>query len=249
MPRAERAPWPAAAAGALLVLGLCACGAQPPLPSPAGEAAPPAGLEYAPPAPGTYELPPIAPAVDGDVLDASGTRHRLFDYMGDRHVLLSFVYLHCRDARGCPLATANFHLIRQDIEADPELAQNVRLVTLSFDPERDTPAALREHGLPDGGSATAGGGTWSVLTTESRAAIEPILDGFGQTVVREIDETGKQTGDFSHVLKVFLVDRQHRVRNIYSSSYLHPAIALNDVRTLLLEEKNAAPVRNARQDR
>ena len=45
--------------------------------------------------------------------------------------------------------------------------------------------------------------------------------------------TDKQT---LHVLKVFLIDRKRRVRNIYNSNYVHPAIALADLETLLMEE-------------
>jgi cytochrome c peroxidase len=40
----------------------------------------------------------------------------------------------------------------------------------------------------------------------------------------------------SHILRVMLIDRQRRVRNIYSVSFLHADTVLNDVRTLLLEE-------------
>ena len=56
----------------------------------------------------------------------------------------------------------------------------------------------------------------------------------------EVDEEGRFTGNFTHVLKVFLVDRERQVRNIYSSEFLHPAVALNDIKTLLLEEDAAS---------
>ena len=72
------------------------------------------GLDYVPPAPGSYALPPIQAAADGSVVDADGATRRLFDYLGDRHVLLSFVYTNCSDAQGCPLATAIFHLIESE---------------------------------------------------------------------------------------------------------------------------------------
>ena len=49
-------------------------------------------------------------------------------------------------------------------------------------------------------------------------------------------ESGALTDRYAHVLKVYLIDRQRQVRNIYRSSFLHPAIAINDLRTLLMEE-------------
>jgi protein SCO1 len=39
------------------------------------------------------------------------------------------------------------------------------------------------------------------------------------------------------VLKVFLIDRAGYVREIYSSTFLHPRTILNDIATLLLEER------------
>ena len=38
------------------------------------------------------------------------------------------------------------------------------------------------------------------------------------------------------MLKVFLIDRERRVRQIYSSAYLHPSIVINDVKTLMIED-------------
>ena len=45
-------------------------------------------LEYEPPAPGSYRLPPIQQAVDGDVIDADGREHHLFELMADKYVIL-----------------------------------------------------------------------------------------------------------------------------------------------------------------
>jgi protein SCO1 len=39
-----------------------------------------------------------------------------------------------------------------------------------------------------------------------------------------------------HILRVFLIDREGRIRNIYSSATLDPRLVLADVKTLLLEE-------------
>ncbi len=194
------------------------------------------GLEYDPPAAGTYDLPAIQAAVDGPVVDADGTKRNLFDYMGDRHVFLSLMYTSCTDGKGCPLARGVFHMMEGEIEAEPELAENVRLVTLSFDPERDTPEVMRKYAAQDYVETMWKERPWVFLTTTSPAEIQPILVGYGQYVVPEYDESGEPTGDLSHVLKVFLIDRQRRVRNIYSSSFIHPTIAINDLRTLLMED-------------
>ena len=203
---------------------------------------PPRGLEYMPPEPGTYELPAIQTASDGWVLDADGTRRRLFDYLGDRLALLSFVYTRCHDGSGCPFATAMLRRIDQQALEQAGLADEVRLVTLSFDPERDRPESMRRYVPRKSYLETPWRErSWAFLTTESEQEIAPILDGFGQYVVKERGQDGKPTGEFTHVLKVFLIDRERRVRNIYSTSYLHPAILVGDLQTLALEEESHAP--------
>jgi hypothetical protein len=43
-------------------------------------------------------------------------------------------------------------------------------------------------------------------------------------------------GNLSHMLKVFLIDREGWVREIYSSNFLVPQVIVNDIHTLLLED-------------
>lgn len=190
-------------------------------------------LAYAPPAPGTYKLPPLGQAPDGAVLKADGTPARLAEFFGDKLVLLSFIYSTCSDVNGCPLATAVLARIKGRLTDDPEVADNLRLVSISFDPRHDTPDVMRLYGS----SFAHGRGEWQFLTTASQAALDPILNGYRQPVVPEYDAAGNLTGTYSHILRVFLIDRAGTIRNIYSVSFLHPDILLNDVKSLLLEAR------------
>ncbi len=188
-------------------------------------------LSYEPPAVGSYQLPPITHASDGAVLLEDGQESQLFDLMGDRLVLFSFIYTRCNDINGCPLANAVFHKLQAKLQERPDVAQATRLLSISFDPERDTPEVMREFGQGLGGD----GVDWQFLTTQDRGTLEPILDDYGQYTIREYDESGEYTGDFAHMLRVFLIDRELRVRNIYSVAFLHADILINDLETLLLE--------------
>jgi cytochrome oxidase Cu insertion factor (SCO1/SenC/PrrC family) len=76
---------------------------------------------------------------------------------------------------------------------------------------------------------------WVFATAGDEAQLAPLLLDFGQPVARLRFDDGRWTGLYRHVLKVFLVDRRHRVRNVYSTGFLHPELILNDIRTLLLE--------------
>jgi cytochrome oxidase Cu insertion factor (SCO1/SenC/PrrC family) len=122
------------------------------------------------------------------------------------------------------------HRLDGEVAAEPALRRRVRLVTLSFDPERDTPARLASaRALHEPRT------DWAFATAPDEALLGPLLMDFGQPVARLRFDDGRWTGLFRHVLKVFLVDRRHRVRNVYSTGFLHPELILNDVRTVLLE--------------
>ena len=71
----------------------------------------------------------------------------------------------------------------------------------------------------------------------SARELMPLVEGFGQDVRVTYDRSGaRPKRELSHVLKVFLIDRQGDVREIYTSTFLYPRLVLNDIETLLMEE-------------
>src|SRR5215471_7758325 len=115
---------------------------------------------------------------------------------------------------------------------DAALANGMRLVSLSFDPAVDTPERMAAYALlADGHAPTA---PWSFLTTRSQAELQPILDTYGQAVDRKKNPLDP-AGPLNHTLRVFLIDSDGNIRNIYSSDTLDPRLVLADVRTLLME--------------
>lgn len=189
-------------------------------------------MDFVPPPPGSYPLPAIMRAPDGPVLDLDGRRRPLSRFTAGKITLLGFIYTSCADARGCPLAYQVFHTVRHRVSEDPELRDRVRLVSLSFDPRRDTPTVMRHYAA----GAAPNGVEWAFLTTELPRTLVPLLDGFGQDVRVELDGRGQSAGPLAHVLKVFLLDPRARVREIYTTSYLFAEVILNDIKTLRLEE-------------
>ena len=190
-----------------------------------------AALEFDPPRPGSYALPPMGTAADGEVLHSDGRPRRLHDYLGDKIVVLSFIYTTCNDVNGCPLATFVLKSVQNAVLEQPALSERVRLVSFSFDPVQDTPAALTAYA----GHFRAKGFDWQFLTTASVTQLDPTLNAYGQWVVRDYDEAGNFLGTMSHILRVYLIDRDKRIRNIYSTSFLHADTVTNDILTLLYE--------------
>jgi len=177
---------------------------------------------------GTYELPVIDRVGQHELLSPEGEPAPLLDLAPGDCALVAFVYLSCTDANGCPLSLATLQRTDRAVAANPELKDRVRLVTVSFDPTHDGPeqmAGLRHHMAPKG--------DWRFLTAPDTAALAPVLVDYGQDAVPVLTADGRETGLMQHVVKVFLVDGEGGIRNIYSTGYLDHRVLLLDVETLL----------------
>ena len=168
------------------------------------------------------------------VLDERGRERSLEDFFGDKFVVLSFIYTNCNDVNGCPLASFVLGQLQQRLSRDSSLADQVRMISLSFDPDFDTPAVMTKYGR----QFNRDNYDWRFLTTGSTRQLQPLLQGFNQSVQKEYDESGEYRGVISHILRVFLLDKASQVRNIYSVSFLHADTVINDIKTLAMEYDN-----------
>jgi cytochrome oxidase Cu insertion factor (SCO1/SenC/PrrC family) len=196
--------------------------------------------DYDAPTPGSYTLPVVKLAADGEVLDPKGRPQRLRELTRGRITVMSFIYTRCAAAKACPYATGVLMQLHRLSEEDPALTKGMRLVSMSFDPNGDTPERMDAYSALARSERPAA--EWRFLTTASQEKLKPILDAYGQAVDRKNNPLDP-TGPLNHTLRVFLIDREGRIRNIYSSDTLDPRLVLADVKTLMLEsaESNAPP--------
>jgi protein SCO1 len=188
--------------------------------------------DYEPPIAGSYALPVVKAAADGEVLDSSGRARRLRELTRGRITVLSFIYTRCAAAKACPYATGVLNELHRLSQTNPELADNLRLLSLSFDPSGDTPQRMADYARAFVNDQ--GGSDWRFLTTQSEAALQPILAAYDQAVDRRPNRADP-LGPLYHTLRVYLIDGAGQIRNIYSSGTLDPRLVLADVQTLLLE--------------
>lgn len=186
------------------------------------------------PAPGSYTLPRLQAAPDGEVLGIDGRPQRLHRLLAGRLTVLSFMYTYCRDPEGCPLAWRALDAVHAHLLRDPALAGRAQLVSLSFDPTNDTPTQMAMFG---GERARDMRVRWRFLTTASVPRLLPLLAGFGQDVSVETDERGRPTRTLNHLMKIFLVDARLQVREIYGVATVAPEAIVNDLQTLVLERR------------
>ena len=194
-----------------------------------------AEYDYDPPEPGSYELPVFMDAADGRVLDRQGQSHSLNELFENRVTVLSFIYTRCNDPTACPMATGVLRQVHRISKESPDIAGKMRLMTFSFDPAYDDPEAMARYGRSLG--KFDGGAEWLFLTTADADAMRPILEGYGLFVDAKKDPNDP-LGPLNHNLRVYLVDGQGRVRNIYSAGLLDPRLVVTDVRTLILEGRS-----------
>jgi cytochrome oxidase Cu insertion factor (SCO1/SenC/PrrC family) len=194
-----------------------------------------ADYDYDPPALGSYALPSIKLPGDGRILDATGAERSLRALLDGKITVMAFIYTRCGDI--CPEATVLLHDLHAIASADATLRDDLQLITISFDPEHDTPEVMALHAgaLGHAGESAA----WRFLTTPGEAALRPILEAYDQPVGPKSDPDDP-LGPLAHQLRIFLIDAKGEVRNIYSVGFLDPRLVMTDVRTLLLEGR-AAP--------
>jgi protein SCO1/2 len=89
-------------------------------------------------------LRPGEPVPDFAMTTQDGKPLRLSDLRGNV-VVLTFIYTRCPLPDYCPAIDKKFRRLADRLSAVKGRAEGVRLLSVSFDPEHDTPEALRKH--------------------------------------------------------------------------------------------------------
>ena len=101
-----------------------------------------------PPAAGpkAFHMPsPGEEVPDFAFIDQDGKRTSLKQFRG-KTLMITFIYTRCPFPDFCPRMSGNFAEIYKQLASNPSLA-NTQLLSVSFDPEHDSPKALRDYGF------------------------------------------------------------------------------------------------------
>jgi protein SCO1/2 len=135
------------------------------------------------------------PAPDFALTDQTGQPVSLESLRG--HVLLlDFVYTHCPGP--CPILTGTHVAVQRALP--PELAEKVRFVSISLDPARDTPEAMRQYATARGADLAR----WSFLTGAPEA-VAGVLERYG------VGAKPAANGEIEHLVITYLIDAQGRI--------------------------------------
>ena len=171
----------------------------------------------------TPSLPVIKPAPDFTLMDTSGHPVSLSELRG-QVVLISFIYTNCTSA--CPLLTARMSSLWGRLKRDGTAARQVRFLSITVDPARDSAAALERYVK----RFKADPARWSFLR-EERQKLQPVLAAYDEWTRPQPD------GEIDHPARLYLIDRRGRIREIYSISFFDERQAFLDIQALLRESQ------------
>lgn len=163
------------------------------------------------------------PMPDAALIDQTDRRRSLAEWRGTP-VLVTFIYTRCPLPNFCPLMDRHFASLQRSVAADPALAGRLRWISISFDPEYDTPAVLAAHAKAVGADTS----TWTFLTGD-RKTIDRLAAKFGVGVIR--GPAG--TTEITHNLRTGLFAADGTLITMYPGSEWGPGTVLTDLRAHL----------------
>ena len=184
----------------------------------------PSRSRLSPPADGEQpsRLAVIGQAPDFSLVTQDEKPLHLADLRG-QVVLLGFIFTTCNGT--CPATTHRMAQVKQALHARG-LEDKVHLLSITLDPERDTPDALRRYQrLYDVNSKH-----WSFFTGPA-ADVAKTIAAWGMWA------RPTANGQLDHPSRVFLVDARGRIREIYNLNFMKPDWVTEDIALLLAESK------------
>lgn len=171
-----------------------------------------------PPAAAPLEAGTAVP--DAQFLDQNGRTRRLSEWRG-KTLAVTFVYTRCPLPDFCPLMDRNFEAVQRSLAQDTRLAGRVHLLSVSFDPEYDSPDVLRGHAKQAGANEEA----WTWLTGD-RDTIDRFAARFGVSIIRG----DRPLQEITHNLRTVIIDREGRLVKIYNGNDWKPEELLDGLR-------------------
>jgi protein SCO1/2 len=169
----------------------------------------------------------IAQAPEFNLRDPSDKPVRLSHYQG-RVVLLAFIFTSCPGV--CPLISKQMSSLQESLKREGLFGSKTNLLSVTVDPETDTAAVLAQYAKTYGADPTG----WRFLR-ESPAKTKPMLKAY--------DEWTKllPKGELDHPARVYLIDQQGNIREIYSLAFFNEKQALIDMKMLLSSAEGRRP--------
>jgi protein SCO1/2 len=168
---------------------------------------------------GPRVLVPGEPVADAPLVDQQGKARPFAAFTGHR-VAVTFMYTRCPLPDFCPLMDRHFAAIQKQLAGAQDL-RDVRLVSVTLDPDFDTPAVLRDHAE----RLKADPNVWTFLTGKP-ADVAAFAQQFGIFTERDLGSGANLT----HNLRTAVVGADGRLANVHSGNDWTPADLVADLK-------------------
>ena len=159
---------------------------------------------------------------DTAFIDQDNSVQHFKAYRG-KHLILTFIYTRCPLPNFCPLMDIHFQSLQKSILESKDLKSTTRLISISFDPDYDTPEVLKRHG----DALNADYEVWSFLTGE-RKSIVNFAEHFGITVVQ--NESSPE--EIAHSLRTVIADASGKLVKVLRGNEWTPDEILQELAQL-----------------
>jgi protein SCO1/2 len=175
----------------------------------------------------SVEPSPGAEIPDFGLVNQDGKRIHLAQYRG-KALALTFIYTRCPDSNQCPLMSANFASIDQTLQKEPDLYKRTHLLSVSFDPDYDTPKVLRSYGAGQTNRLSNETFEHWEFATGSKDEVKKIAEFFGLKYFQ--DESG--TAKVIHSLRTAVIGPDGKLYKYYRGNEWKPEAITNDLKEL-----------------
>ena len=164
-------------------------------------------------------LMPGEPVADALLVDQQDKARPFSSFKGHR-VAITFMFTRCPLPDFCPLMDRNFAAVQKSVQSAADM-RDVRLITMTLDPEFDTPAVLSRHAA----RLNANPAIWSFVTGEPEAAGR-FARQFGIFTEKDLGSGANLT----HNLRTAVVDAEGRMVKVHSGNDWTPADLVADLK-------------------
>lgn len=148
------------------------------------------------------------------------------DFVKGKIVVMNYIFTNCPDI--CPLSTNNMRLIQEKLKR--EKVDNVQFVSLSFDPENDTPEVLRKFA----GIRNLDLSNWTFLTGD-KSVTDAVIKKVGVLAVPNdstVFKNGRKIYYYVHTDRIQLIDTEGKIRKNYKGSTINVDEIVADIKKL-----------------
>jgi len=189
-------------------------------------------VEGAPPVTQNVDVPgepkPGTEVPDFGLVNQDGKRIHLSQYRG-KTLLITFVYTRCPQPDQCTLMSNNFAAIDQALQKQPETYDKTHLLTISFDPDYDTPKVLRSYGASHTGRYSDETFQHWEFASGTKDEVKGVAQFFG---LRYYHDTESNDEEVIHSMRTAIVGADGKVFKLYRGNEWKPEEVLGELRSL-----------------